>query len=498
MSSDVTTQNNKEKPSSPSSKGLKEAVAYAGRAWLPVNIAVLDRVKKGLANKEYEYSRQLLVQEIRSDPGLFAFCIRELEKVVSDTDRDKHPVKILKHVDLKALGEILNVSEDKISPHRLERSSDMQILCTKHALISCATTQLLASRTEYDPDVAASFALLRQLGFMLVAWNYPRTFEKALAQLSSNGGDLEGALFKYLGFSPTQLGIKLAADWSRNPGLFYGLGTPAPEGSGELSQEERIAGDEIREFCEIGEALARVNNPEYFPAGRQEWSKVTSLLTDYLGSNAADQVKSAILKAFDGYQQLNPNAFNIEIAPKQSRNTEVLRGIGQKFFDSNSDLKKCPPEIQAKFREVYLDITGSEISIEALNTLVVNVIPGCGFLRGCAYLVDVEGQILIPKLKIGDREISRYKALRSSSTKFSHPVVEALQCQFPIKEENVYMYGDLVSHVTGAFGTRERPGVLYLEMSPALLALDSHVPLVYFRAIRQALNDCLNLRSISA
>lgn len=494
MSGEITAPNQKEKPSEQrTAKGLTEAIAYVGRAWFPVNATVLEGIKERMARREYDYDRQTLIDDIKSDLGLFAYCIKELEKVVDPADIRDHPVKILKEIDIKAIEQILNVSEDKISSHRFEQINDNQLMSTKHAAISCSTTHLIASKTEHDPDVAASYALLRQLGFMLVAWNYPRTFEKAMSQLAENGGDLEKALFKYLGFSPTQLGVKLAADWNKSPALYLGVGLASEEEASKLDPQERQATEEIKEFCEVGEALARVNDPQHFPAGQREWSKVTATLTDYLGPDALNVLRKSLAGALKEYKKFNPQEFNLDFEPRRQRNT-APNPFGAKLLEVNTDIRKCPSEIQALYREMYQEILVGEISVEALNILVKQIIPQCGFTRGCVYLTDPDGQILVPKLKIGEGDISRYKSLRSTSLKFSHPVIEALTCQFPIKQENVYMYGELVSHVTGVFGTREKAGVLYLEMGTSLQGLDGLTPLVYFRSIKQALNDCLNLR----
>jgi hypothetical protein len=63
----------------------------------------------------------------------------------------------------------------------------------------------------------------------------------------------------------------------------------------------------------------------------------------------------------------------------------------------------------------------------------------------------------------------------------------------PIVEENVVLNGDFVSHVTGKFGNIDKVGILYLEMTEALREVDRENRLLYFKAIRQCLNDCLNL-----
>jgi len=417
-----------------------------------------------------------------------------LRSLITPEDFDKHPVKVIKHFDSARLAALLETNEEKISTHRLDQTTDIQARSTRSALISTGACYAIANRTEFDPDVVVTFAMLRQLGFMLVGWNYPRTYQKALATLASTGGDLEKLLTSYLGFSPLHLGLSLTVNWSTNPGLYLGCGVGVPEGLSiqSLGAAELASTKEITRVCEIGEALARVNDPEHFPAGKREWERVISDITDYVGDGGLSLIQSAIAANCESYRKVSPKLFELDFTKPRAPQTGVTGG-GAKLLATNLSVKKCPEKVQEHFLAVYQEISEGQISIEGLNVLVKDLIPLCGFVRGCVYLADSGGQVLVPRLKIGESDISRYKALKSSSTKQSHPVLESLSSQIPIKQENVFMYGELVSHVTGTFGNREKVGVLYLEIGGELLQQESQVALMYFKAIKHALNDCLNL-----
>ena len=103
--------------------------------------------------------------------------------------------------------------------------------------------------------------------------------------------------------------------------------------------------------------------------------------------------------------------------------------------------------------------------------------------------------MLVPRLKIGDKNRT-FKAISCScGGEKSHPVAEAFHCLTPLKEENVVLNGEVVSHVTGKFGSVDKIGVLFLEFTDTVpVTLDTGQRLLYFKAIRQALNDALNLR----
>jgi hypothetical protein len=479
------------------SKGLRDAIVYAGKGWIPINNDAVDKIKRRLASKEYEGNRELLIEDLKGDISLFALTVRCLDDFIVPDQRDQHPISLLRALDLETIRKLV-FHCDGVTTHRLEQATELQQLCTRHALISCGASQVIASHVDHDPHEVATAAMLRQLGLMLVAWNYPRTYQKAISSITASGGSLDEVLFSYLGFAPSKLGQQLAIDWSQDPGLFVAIGAavPAHLSVSDLSEEEYTKAKEVAEICEIGEALARVNDPSHFPAASKEWEAVLAELTDYLGSDGLEKIKESLTKTYSSYLTVNPKLLDFDTdLKKKARATNNV--VAQKMIAANQNVKKCPAHLQELFKEVYSEVREAAISIDALNVLVKQLIPRSGFIRGCVYLSDAEKGTLVPKLKIGDVDINRFKVLRSGSSRYSHPVLEALTCQIPIKQENVIMYGEMVSHVTGVFGTRDKVGVLYLEMGHDLLTMTGNEPLIIFKAIRHALNDCLNLREIA-
>lgn len=471
-------------------KSLQEALGYVSSAWFPVNVQVLEQIRAKLAGGEYGHDHNLLLQDLRGDLALFTYCIRSLGERVGTADRDKHPITVFRELPLEEIGKILAEPVETMSSHSMTGLSRFQAQRLRHTLISSSAVEVLAQKGSIDEDIAFCSALTRQLGFLLAAWNYPRTFAKALSALNPQQQDLEPLLFKFLGFSPTQIGYKLLAEWCTNPDFLVGnpvaMGSDAPEATKELAQ-----------LCDVGEALARVNDPEHYVAGKREWQKVLADICDYAGKEGLELIRDRISRSGTHYQVIMPQLFTLDALtppPQVQRQAGLAAPSGESMIAANVAVRKCEPEIRAHFSRVYELIIPGQVSVEALNLLVKEVIPALGFNRGCVYLAHPETAVLTPRLKIGDCDINRFKTLRSSSSKFSHPVIEALHCQNPIRQENVIMYGEFVSHVTGVFGTREKTGVLYLEMGPALVQREALVPLMYFKAVRQALNDCLNLR----
>lgn len=481
-------------------KGFKDALTYVSRSWIPVNPDILKSVKTRLIDGTYAAQPKTFISDLKSDLALFSFCVRRLAEVAQPEERKLGPLQVIEKFELERLRQLLDVPEDKVSTHKYEFADELQALRFKHAIISAVTAEVVAEKADGDAPAVYSCAVMRQLGALLVSWNYPRTFQKAISSVAEFNNNLEAALARYLGFSPSLLGLKLALDWSENGLTRIGSGlqemaSHTSEGTVilEIDEETKYRGEQMAALCELGEAFARVNDPKHFAISARDWEKASAKINHYLGPKGITLLRERIVAFAESYKALSPKLIEFDLTPKASPRGG-LSAYGKKLFEQNGHIKKCPSEVVEQFRKVYETLEEARVSIEGVNLLIKDLIPKAGFPRGCIYMTDRDGVLLVPKVKVGEADIARYKPLNSATTSpFSHPVLEALSCTVPIKQENVFMYGDLVSHVTGVFGTREKTGVLYLEMGQKILQSEGSVPLTYFKAIRQCLNDCLSL-----
>ncbi len=99
---------------------------------------------------------------------------------------------------------------------------------------------------------------------------------------------------------------------------------------------------------------------------------------------------------------------------------------------------------------------------------------------------------LIPRLKIGEGSIKRYRPIRCETEVFTdHPIANALFSSIPIKQKDILLHGERISHISGSIGAAGKGGVLYLEMSEAVEDTLNNEQMICFRAIQRAVNDCL-------
>jgi hypothetical protein len=198
--------------------------------------------------------------------------------------------------------------------------------------------------------------------------------------------------------------------------------------------------------------------------------------------------------SFGGYSNLMPEIRKTISSPAQNARNATAQ-IGMKLFQANTYIPKCSADLQERFKRVYGYVLPDRASDQAIAALMGIVFPYTGFTRGCIYIVDQRTNALVPRLRVGDCTLSRYKALNGSLVNpDGSPIVEALYCRVPIKQENVFLHGELVSHISGALGNAEPVGVLYLEVTEALVESGSITSLIYFRAVRQCLMDCMGIK----
>jgi len=467
---------------------------------MPFQAPVLKGIKKKLASNDYASDPSRFIADLKEDFSLFAFCLRELGSKVPVDARQNNPLALLSMLPSNDLIGLIGSSSESVGSHDFIGMKEIQLVRLKHQLISCSTAELIAKKQGLSADTAFTAALLRQLGFALVAWNYPSTCAKArlniVAEHVGSADDFEAELRTLIGFDPIRLGIECLASWSSNPAMLIALGVPvalSPEF--ECSPDEREIGRKIAEACEIGEALARANDPAFYPHAAERYEEIESQVNRYLGEDGLNQIRCHLSETYGHYLGFAPHVLGGALSP--ARYVDLAhKKYAEQLLKANDHVRRCPEPVRVEFNGVYGSIRRDKISTDALNGLVGKVLPVTGFLRGCIYLLDAKRLMLIPRLRFGTGEARVYRPISCAcGAGQSHPVAEAFHCSMPIIEENVFLHGDVISHITGKFGNSEKIGILHLEMTDALRDLPADQRLLYFKAIRQCLNDCLNLKN---
>lgn len=478
---------------------LREATRYVTRPWLPPSPAVLKRIQDSLKSPGTLKVSDVHA-DLKSDFALFSHCLRKVGSSLADKGSDQTPVAAIQAMPMEKLREILTAPAGEWTTHDMGSVKDVQLSRVRHSVISCSAVEVLAANSNLDPGLAMACSMIRELGFLLVAWNYPSSYLRARGQLEDkvqHPESFEDGLEKLLGFSPVQLGFEVAGAWCQHP-LFVSVMNGGRSLKGGKSEPDSSLAEDaalLRQFLRAGEILARINDPASYPDAAKDWKIAEETLKQYLGATGVRIIRERIDQLYPHYVALSDSLFPDDLSPESAARA-MNHQYSRKLLEENVFVRRCPPELKMLFVETYEGIQQNAPSASAVNTLVGRVIPTAGFVSGCVYLLDPTKMVLVPKLLIGGAREKTFKTISCSCGGLkSHPVSEAFHCTTPLKEEGAILNGDVVSHITGRFGSGDRMGVLYLEFKDQFEEiLTSEDRLLYFKAIRQALSDILSLK----
>jgi hypothetical protein len=478
-------------------RNLQLACQRVEAAWFPVNPALLDKITSGLAEGRYDLDVEFLISELKSDFALFTWTLKELSKMVREQKVPipvrASPMAMFQAAGLQTLKLILNTAPKALLEHSFEQMNDLQMKRLQEAIISATTAEMLSKTKKIDQDISYSTGLLRQLGLALIAWNYPTVYRRALLSLQA-GTSLELALTRALGFSPSLLGIVMAQRWGLAPELRYALGDSnvRREASEKHIESLEQSGEMLAKLCEIGEALARANNPEHYPSAARDWDESRQFIEQSLGHEGIRLIRQRIKEYYDQYVNSFPDIFRDRLDIQPERKITVKQD--EHCISRNRHVKECPLALRQEFQTLYAFLMPGMVSREGVGMLAQQIIPKSGFYRGCVYIVEPSTQMLVPRLKTGDVALSQYQAISCNpGASATNPLIAAFRCSTPIVENGTFTGDDGPSFIASVIGNNQRAGVLYLEMDTKLAHdLDSR-PLSIFKAILQAFNDCLNL-----
>jgi hypothetical protein len=262
-------------------------------------------------------------------------------------------------------------------------------------------------------------------------------------------------------------------------------------------------------LCEVGEALARAENPNTYPSAENDWKLANEYLEKTVGSQAIDLIKSRAVEHTREYEKTLGNSFQslAEFSPE----TKVKHFKRQENARNNRYLSQCPPEIQTALRNLYAEISGPDSPRSALEMLFQTIIPQAGFTGGCVFVVDPSSFALTPRTKFGkirlrsieqvalrhslssEGEAERLGVLVSKPSVESDSAATALSCAHPVIERHEELEESSFTGMYGSLGESRKIGVLYLEV-PAGADLEADTQSVgTFKAVRQALSDALRL-----
>lgn len=487
-------------------ENLERAFRHVSSGWLPVQQTVLTKIRGQLAEGAYSKNKFLLAEDLKEDFALYMYCLRELSAAVKSEHPEGRrgalqqtqkfsPREIFENADLAAFEEILKRPDTEISSHSLSEMSELQALRFRESMLSATAAEILAGKNQINPEDGFSCGLLRQLGLTLIAWNYPRVYSRAMESITSSE-NLDFQLQKVLGFSPSLLGLTFAQRWNLSDDILVALGEKkrkAPTTSNPDEQGLKQVGDMLSKICEVSEALARANDPEHYPTALHDWEEAQEAIASQLGPNGMQTILEKAKEHCKEYSRLIPDLKELtESSGIKERIVDSRFAVNK--LDKNIHLKSCPAAVKEKITKLYYQMKPNKILKKNIQTLVFEVVPSAGFKRGCIYMLEPASRVLAPSIKIGDLPADRARPIKLSSA-LSHfdLVSSAFSLKSPLREEGSTAAGQRVTMIACSLGQAAPMGVFYLETSDDFVSEIGPDPMPVFRALRQALSDCLNL-----
>jgi len=458
---------------------IERALQHVVRPWFPINQDVLTLIRKNLDEGSYSSAPQQLLNDLKADFALFTFVVKELGILGMQEKLDgkirNNPVELIRWGGLDRIKEILAPDKKLPATHSLHWSEPFQVARLRETAVIASTAAVLSEKKDLDPEVGFSRGVIREIGLNLIAWNYPTLYSKVLNNLKPDS-TLDEELSKELGFTPSLLAMRVLRP--ENP--------DQPEGKPVREENCWAAYDEL---CEVGEALARAENPETYPSAQNDWQKANQYLTENAGTDALELIKERAVEQAKKYQEALPEVFNSLENFNPKRNIDVHARM--KAVIADQDFRVCPPHVQEALRSLYNEIDGYAVNKGAIQTLLKSIIPQAGFTGGCVFVIDPSTACLKPRTIIGQVSL---RAISNVSLDPGDLAVAALGTHghlFDVKEDALPLP---LEGIYSALGEQRKVGVLYLETPKTSNEDPEGKTIGTYNILKKALCDVLHLK----
>jgi hypothetical protein len=460
-----------------------DVAAFLMKEWMPVNPIIARTVTNTALAGGYDDDRAALIDDLRSDVGLFAHVMRTIGQYVDGRTPSVDPIVGLTTLEAPDLRKLLTFSSDTLSKHNLRSGSIAQLRLMETSVVGGGSAELIAEGAGLDKRTGYTATILRNVGANLIAWNYPQAFSKISAQIRTQGIDADAEYERILGVTPQTVSAKLVREWRLSRELEQAVTGEDRRGesSAKLASLSRI--------CEIAEVFGKLNNPDLAEQAKRELDSVGAEVESVLGANGVEKLKSHSAEAQSKFVASLPEGARDQFVDK--RTVVVDMSQGSRAFRANTAAQKCPGQLRDSIEGAYKLMLEKGVSQQSLKYLIDNTVKLAGFKRGCVYLWDNEKAELKPALRVGDLDIKNYKPIKYQA---GDALSESLFADNPIAQHAGLLHGELVNYCAGSLGIQERVGVLLLVLSNELSVSRYDDPMLYFKAIRGALNEFLKLK----
>ncbi len=467
---------------------LDKACNYLANKWFPCSPATIQKLDHIFASKTpiTAESRSALSELIRKDYSLALFLYKELCK---DTRQDlpDSPIQLIEDTPAEQLIDIIKHSLPILGLHSVEDSEDYQLKKLEEAFLALITTKKLCSVDSIDPDLGAEVSLFRQLGYLLVAWNYPTIYHSAVKHADEQHS-IDDNLVAALGFSPTALAMSLAEKWGLSS--VFKDAIDSSDDSLLAPDETKAVAKSISKLCGIGEKLARASNPSVYPSALHDWEDAKKVITAKLGDDGLKIIDQAMSEECEDLFVTSPFLFKPGTI---SSIEETLRSFElEKTTARNPYISDCGPQMKGELLALYDLIASGQKSEQTVALLLQRILPLAGFSSSALFTLDPGNKKLALQIKSGNIQLRDGKNYQEFKPKNSQDIVP-----LAFHSPEVLSYDPKnpaePSCLATFFGCSQRFGVFYVELPSKSYIENKSTYQGRLKAMVFALNDCLEL-----
>jgi len=457
------------------SRRIDRALQHVSKPWFPMNPDVVKRVRDGLEAGSFTNDSNALINELKNDFALFTFIVKELsQRAVAEGVSQTviaNPIELIRWGNSGPhLQEVLAEQQKVPNIHSLHWSEPFQIQRLRETAIIASTASVLSEKKNLDPELGFSRGVVREIGLNLIAWNYPTVYSEVFARLQPDQ-NLDDELSKELGFTPALLAMRLMRP---------------DKGPDATEDEEESTWATYDELCEVGENLARAENPETYPSAENDWQKAKSFLSNTMGEEAISIIRDKAVESSKHYQKSIPEVFgNIDKFDPQKnieKHKRVSRALEERY------LQFCPEAVQKALRELYSELTPDSVNKALVGKLLKDIVPEAGFTGGCVFVVDPSSLSLKRRTLIG---VVQMRKISNVALEPGDAALSALSSSQPILHCSAELADDALTGIYSSLGGRKKIGVLYLETPKKAQLQPEDGTMGVFEVIKKALCDAL-------
>lgn len=458
---------------------IARAVDHVNNFWIPINPELHEKIRSMLDSTSAVVEMPSLLEELRGDPALFLYAIREVSVLLREEGHifstPQSPTSLLEWAGIDKLRKILSKESNKISPHSIESSTEAQLSGIEEMHIASTASKLLAEAADLDPEVAFTSTLLRSLGYALIAWNYPSVYQGSLLKVRPSR-PLDAVLLEELGFSPQALATKVIEQWMIPDLCIASLNERIPSGKKATFQT-------LKEICDASIRIARACHPEIHPSAPRDWEKAKKQIEKYLGAQGLEIIANKLQENASGFFEY-PDVIAIRLTTKPSCFAK---------FEPNPSVELCPFTIKERLKNIYERLS-QEDTEPLIRELVKEIIPESSFQSGMIYSVEPYAKLLVPIVRIGGIKSGEPISIAGDEDGDENdPIWKSFHSKNLIVGSSTNVDNPM-AFFCGSFGNETPFGVLYLEKEGLIGDLLHSSQRAEFLALLDTFSDILSLR----